>query len=43
MGRAGFGDFTTLAEPLGVYHVVVGHKEDFNAEGAEDAEDAEKK
>jgi hypothetical protein len=26
MGRAGFGDFTTLAEPLGVYHVVVGRK-----------------
>jgi len=27
MGRAGFGDFTALAEPLGVYHVVVGRKE----------------
>jgi SAM-dependent methyltransferase len=28
MGRAGFGGFTILAEPLGVYHVVVGRKEE---------------
>jgi SAM-dependent methyltransferase len=27
MSRAGFGDFQTLAEPLGVYHVVVGRKQ----------------
>jgi SAM-dependent methyltransferase len=26
MGRAGFGDFQVRAEPLGVYHVVVGHR-----------------
>ena len=38
MIRAGFGDFTTLAEPLGVYHVVVGRKKDSNAEDAENAE-----
>jgi SAM-dependent methyltransferase len=26
MARAGFGDFVVLAEPLGVYHVVVGRR-----------------
>jgi len=36
MGRAGFRDFTALAEPLGVYHVVVGRKKD-DLGGAEPA------
>lgn len=26
MGPAGFGDFVALPEPLGVYHVVIGHR-----------------
>ena len=26
MGQAGFGNFTTLAEPLGVYEVIIGRK-----------------
>lgn len=26
MGQAGFGEFKTFAEPLGVYHVIVGRK-----------------
>jgi SAM-dependent methyltransferase len=26
MGTAGFADFTALAEPLGVYHVIIGRK-----------------
>ena len=28
IGKAGFGDFTATAEPLGVYHVIVGRKAD---------------
>jgi hypothetical protein len=27
MGRAGFGDFESVAEPLGVYHVIVGRRQ----------------
>ena len=34
MARAGFGDFVSLAEPLGVYQVVVGRKQ-CNRKGAE--------
>jgi hypothetical protein len=28
MGRAGFGDFVSIPEPLGVYHVVVGRRQE---------------